>query len=66
VKNYSVTFERYGSEAASTIMSKTYVEDFRGVEQIQWQPHHVVFNFDDGTVIAVLATRIVEIVSYED
>lgn len=66
MKNYSVTLERYGSEAASTILSKTYVEDFRDVYEILWKPHHVVFNFDGGTTVAILATRIVEIVSYED
>jgi hypothetical protein len=65
MKHYMVTLERQGDDV-SAIMTKTYSESFRGVERIEWQPHHVVFYFGDGQVAAIRADRILEIVSYED
>jgi hypothetical protein len=65
MKNYMVTLER-SEEQTSAILAKTYSENFRRVERIEWQPHHVVFFSADGPVIAIRADRITEIVSYED
>lgn len=64
--HYMVTLERSAELEASAILSKTYSEDFRGVEKIEWQPHHVVFHFGNGQMAAIRASRIFEIVSYED
>lgn len=63
--NIMVTFSRPVDEAA-TILSKTYTEDFRGVECIDWQPHHIVFHFGDGKFFAVKADRILDMTTYED
>ena len=65
MQNFMVTLVRQ-EDAVSAIMTKNYAEDFRGVERIDWQPQHVVFNFGDGQLIAIRADRILEIVSYED
>jgi hypothetical protein len=51
---------------ASSIIAKFLEEDFRGVSSIEWRPQHVVFHFEDGNFAAVLASRILEIVTYED
>ena len=50
----------------SAIVAKTLEEDIRGASRIEWQPHHVVFHFEDGNFVAILASRILEMVTYED
>lgn len=50
----------------SAMVVKILEEDFRGVSRIEWQPQHVVFHFEDGNFVAVLASRILEMVTYED
>jgi hypothetical protein len=64
-KNYMITLARQ-EDTASAMMTKTYSEAFRGVERIEWQPHHVVFYFGDGQVAAVRADRVIELVSFEE
>lgn len=63
--NLMVTFSR-PVDVSATILSKTYTEDFRGVERIDWQPHHIVFHFGDGNFFAVKADRILDMTTYED
>lgn len=65
MKNYMVVLTRQ-EDNASAIMTKTYSESFRGVERIEWKPHHVIFYFGDGQVAAIRADRLIELVSFED
>ena len=51
---------------ASSIVTKILEEDIRGVSRIEWQPQHAVFHFEDGNFVAILSSRILEMVTYED
>jgi hypothetical protein len=63
--NLMLTYIRPTDES-STILSKTYTEEIRGVERIDWQPHHICFYFVDGNLFAVKADRIIEIITVKD
>lgn len=59
-----VTLIREGETSA--IMNKTYREEVRGFDSIQWAPSHVVFKMLDGTVVAYHASRVHELVTYQE
>ena len=66
MKNYSVTIERRPSDTSSTILTSTYTEEYRRVERLEWQPHHIVFYTAHGQVAAIRADRVIELVSFEE
>jgi hypothetical protein len=63
--NIMVTFSRTVDESSS-ILTKTYTEDVRGIERIDWNPHHIVFHFSDGNFYAIKADCVIDMTTYED
>lgn len=53
-------------DAVSSIERKTYVEEVRGFVDITWAPKHVVFNMENGFIIAYNADHVCKIFSHED
>jgi hypothetical protein len=62
MKSASVTLIRDGE--VSPMMAKTYQENIRGVIDIVYTPHHVVFILKDETEVAYKADRIQEFETY--
>ncbi len=53
-------------DEASTIMTRRYREDVRGYKEIRWTPSHVVFDMEDGTLVAYHTDRVFEVVTYKE
>lgn len=64
--NILVTMLRKDDSNTAGILAKFLAEEIRGVSRIEWTPQHVVFHFEDGNFVAILASRILEMVTYED
>jgi len=50
----------------SPMMSKTYQENIRGLIDIVYTPHHVVFVLKDNREVAYKADRIHEFLTYNE
>jgi hypothetical protein len=64
MKSATVTLIRDGE--ISPMMSRTYVEEVRGISDIQSTPTHIVFELNDGNVIGYKADRVYEFVTYNE
>jgi hypothetical protein len=60
----SITLLREGD--ASAFMNPTRIEEVRGFNDITWTSNHVVFNMNDGTIIAYKATRVHELETFKE
>lgn len=58
MKSASVTLVRDGE--VSPMLAKTYQENIRGIIDIVYAPHHVVFMLKDGSEVSYKADRIQE------
>ena len=62
MKSASVTLIRDGE--VSPMLAKTYNESIRGIVDIIYQPHHIVFILEDKSEVAYKAERIQEFQTY--
>jgi hypothetical protein len=57
-----VTLVRDVEEAAASVFNVNYTENVRGFSEIVWAPSHIVFQYENGNVIAYKADRVFELV----
>lgn len=62
MKSASVTLVRDGE--VSPMLAKTYQENIRGIIDIVYAPHHVVFILEDGCECAYKAEHIEEFATF--
>jgi hypothetical protein len=53
--------ELYRLGEVSPMVSKTYQEEVRGFQKIEWAPQHIIFHMKDETLIAYKADRVHEL-----